>query len=107
MQTKKIEKIDIYIGTIDKTTKQPVSKTALIEDLHAFFRERQLAFSVTEQLGGYLYNNQEYTVETSFRISLIGLFDPAATIRLLEDFKTRYGQESVLMVRSPLCSAYV
>ncbi len=99
-------KHEIFIGLKDKDSYREVFSVddfkSLLEEVCT---EREIAFSMLRQLGGYTHN-KGYTTETSLRIVIIGAAEEE--IRLLgERLKKIINTDTILITKAEIESAFL
>lgn len=97
---------EIFIGIKDKDSYQEM---ITVDDFRTMLgeicAEKQIAFSLLTQLGGYTHN-KGYTTETSLRIVIIGA-DEEEISRLGEKLKRKVNTDTILITKSEIESALV
>lgn len=97
---------EIFIGIKDKDRYQEIITVDDFRNmLEQICTEKQLAFSLLTQIGGYAHN-KGYTTETSLRIVIIGADENEITI-LGERLKKKVNTDTILITKSDTEYAFV
>ena len=97
---------EIFIGIKDKDSYQEIITVDDFRNmLGQICAEKQLAFSLLTQLGGYTHN-KGYTTETSLRIVIIGADENEITI-LGERLKKKVNTDTILITKADIEYAFV
>ena len=70
-----------------------------------FFKRENVDFTLLKSEGGYLYNDNQFVIENSLCINIIGAREEEM-IRLAKSLSMFMNQESVLLVRSKVNSLF-
>lgn len=91
------KKIDLYIGLGNKKTGKIEDKDAIKKRIVDYFESEGIAYSFTDQIGGYAYSEGHYIVEDSLRLTVIGDYSKDDIKEFADVVKSDYSQESVLV----------
>lgn len=98
MKFEKGTEYEIFIGIKDKDRYEEILD---IEDfkniVSEICTEKEVAFSLLTQIGGYSHN-KGYTTETSFRVVILGL-DEKEIALLAEKLKQRVNTDTILITK--------
>lgn len=94
-------KFEIYIGLKDKETYEEIFNEEIFASiLSRICLNRKIAFSLTNQLGGFAHN-KGYTTETSLKITLIGSTEEIAN-ELGETLKELINTDTILITKEEI-----
>lgn len=92
-----VETYKIYIGMNDKDTLQQLCSTEdFINIVKGICEDYQIAFSMDEQIGGYMMANGTFITERSLILSITG-FDETQILQLAESLRVILNQETILV----------
>ena len=92
-----MKRIDMYIG-LGKTGKDTLARKKEIEDrFEEYFKTYSVPYTVTELIGGYVFDNNSYVIEESIKLSVVGDYSKEDIKEFSDVVKVDYGQESVLV----------
>ena len=91
------KRIDIYIGLGNKKTGKAEDKEAIKKRMADYFESEGIAYSFTDQIGGYVYDTGHYIVEDSLRLTVIGDYSKDDIKEFVDEVKSAYSQEAVLV----------
>lgn len=106
-QPEGIQKITLYLGLNDKDT-----KTQLINTLEAFKIVSNLitnyfdGATIFEADGIYRHEDGTFTIEKTLRIEIL-FAETAPTLKLIEDLKRIFNQESIAMQKETIFSELI
>lgn len=89
----KNKRTDIYVGISNRENK----KGEFVKRLLIYCKEKKIDFSIIDQVGGYVFDNGNYMVEKSLRITLIGDYSDDYIKEFVDVVKKDYNQESILV----------
>ena len=99
--------VDIYLGTTDVNRGGRVYTTEeLQQEISRYLIRTETGFSLSDQVGGYLYADGSFIIENSVRISLLDPPEEAVLAALVAHLKQTFHQETVLVVRTRLEMKY-
>lgn len=91
------ETYKIYIGMNDKETLSQLCSTEdFIEIIQTVCEDRRIAFSMTEQIGGYTMHDGTFITERSLVLAISGL-EKAQIMKLAESLRIMLNQETVMV----------
>lgn len=92
-----IETYRIYIGMNDKDELQQLCSTEdFINIVKGICEDYRIAFSMNEQIGGYMMANGTFITERSLVLSISG-FNESQILQLVETLKVVLNQETILV----------
>lgn len=92
-----IETYRIYIGMNDKDELQQLCSTEdFINIVKGICEDYRIAFSMNEQVGGYMMANGAFITERSLVLSISG-FNELQILQLVETLKVVLNQETILV----------
>lgn len=92
-----MKRIDMYIG-LGKTGKEALERKNDIEKrFEEYFKSYNIPYTVVEQIGGYVFNNDTYIIEESIKLSVVGDYTKEDIKEFSDVVKSDYYQESVLV----------
>lgn len=95
----KVETYKLYIGMNDKEKLKQLCPTEdFIEIIRGICEDFKIAFSMDEQIGGYMMANGTFITERSLVLSISG-FDYTQIMKLAEDLRVKLNQESIMVTR--------
>lgn len=96
----------IYIGCNDSQSHDEIITQEELRDMvTAFFRRRQIDFSMVNVKGGYRHEDGYFVTEDSLCINIIGRAD-LDIIKLTKSLGAIMNQENALVVRNPLVTEF-
>lgn len=95
----KVETYKLYIGLNDKEKLKQLCPTEdFIKIVRSICEDFKIAFTMHEQVGGYMMANGTFITERSLVLSISG-FDYEQIIKLAEELKAKLNQESIMVTR--------
>lgn len=92
-----MKRIDMYIG-LGKSGQDTNKRKKEIEGRFGeFFKTYNVPYTVIEQIGGYVFDNDNYVIEESIKLSVIGDYTKEDIKQFSDVVKIDYSQESVLV----------
>lgn len=89
----------IYIGQKDKETLDYSKKNQnLFEEYEHFLSQCKINFSKEIIDGGYISSNKEYIFEKSCCYSFVGIYNKHRVMKMIEELKNIFNQDSVLII---------
>lgn len=95
----KVERYNIYIGLNDREKLEQICSTETFKAVvKGVCQDYCVAFSMTEQMGGYMMADGTFITENSLVLSLSGLNNEQA-LSLAEELRHLLNQEAVMVTR--------
>lgn len=94
-----VERFQIYIGLKDKEKLMQLCTTEdFMEMVSGICADYRIAFSMNEQIGGYMMANGTYITENSLVMSISG-FSQEQVLQLAEELRVKLNQETIMVSR--------
>ena len=103
----KYYRYEIFVGLHDKNTNKEIPVNKIKNDITEIANLFHISFSLSTQIGGYLYKNNDFLVEKSIKLTFVLKKDKRKSAPLLDSIKQMYNQESVLITRTIIKSKYL
>ena len=91
------KKIDLYIGLGNIKTDKVEDKEVVKKRIVDYLKSKGIAYSFTDQIGGYVYNSGHYIIEDSLKLTLIGDYSKSEIKNFVDLIKSDYIQDTVLV----------
>lgn len=98
-----LNQYEIHVGLQDKDLSDFEHEcNAAAKEFLKNFSEYKIDFSLSFQKGGYVSNSEEYVLENSIKLDVIGDYSEEQINNVVTIVKEYFNQETVLLVRKPI-----